>query len=58
MAEQISLFGVVVGIALLLSGFGFAILAIGGALRNRDNALRFVATRTQKAPQIPAVQES
>ncbi len=39
MASQISLFGIVVGIALLLSGFGFAILAVGGALRNRDSAL-------------------
>jgi hypothetical protein len=36
MADQISLFGVVVGIALLLSGIGFGILAIGGALRNPD----------------------
>src|SRR4051812_20682633 len=34
MASQLALFGLVVGIALLLSGFGFAILAIGGALRN------------------------
>lgn len=39
MAEQTALFGVVVGIALLLSGFGFAILAIGGALRRSDRAL-------------------
>jgi hypothetical protein len=36
LAEQISLFGIVVGIALLLSGFGFGILALGGALRNRE----------------------
>jgi multisubunit Na+/H+ antiporter MnhC subunit len=43
MAEQISLFGIVVGIALLLSGFGFAILAIGGALRNRDSILKLGA---------------
>jgi len=34
MAEQISLFGIVVGIALLLAGLGFGILAIGGALRS------------------------
>ena len=40
MADQTALFGVVVGIALLLSGFGFAILAIGGALRNPDSVLR------------------
>jgi len=33
MAEQLSLFGIVVGVALLLAGIGFAILAIGGALR-------------------------
>jgi hypothetical protein len=39
MAERISLFGVVMGIALLLAGIGFAILAIGGALRNPDTAL-------------------
>ena len=45
MADQISLFGVVVGIALLLSGFGFAILAIGGALRNPDSVLRSVKKR-------------
>jgi hypothetical protein len=58
MAEQISLFGIVVGIALLLSGFGFAILAAGGALRNRDNALRVVAARTHKVPEIPVPQGS
>jgi hypothetical protein len=39
MASQLGLFGIVVGIALLLSGFGFAILAIGGALRNPETAL-------------------
>ena len=32
MASQLALFGLVVGIALLLSGIGFLILAIGGAL--------------------------
>ena len=39
MAEKTALFGIVVGIALLLTGFGFAILAIGGALRNPRPAL-------------------
>ncbi|HEY7562348.1 MAG TPA: hypothetical protein VH650_09245 [Gaiellaceae bacterium] len=33
MAEQLALFGIVVGVALLLSGVGFIVLAIGGALR-------------------------
>ncbi|MEX2031773.1 MAG: hypothetical protein WEA81_02790 [Dehalococcoidia bacterium] len=35
MAEQLALFGIVVGVALLLSGIGFIILALGGALRRR-----------------------
>jgi hypothetical protein len=33
MAEQLGNFGIVVGIALLLSGLGFIVLAVGGALR-------------------------
>jgi hypothetical protein len=33
LAENIALFGVVVGISLLLAGIGFLILALGGALR-------------------------
>ena len=37
MAEQISLFGLMVGITLLISGLGFGILAVGGALRNRES---------------------
>ena len=36
MAEKTATFGIVVGIALLLAGLGFAILAIGGALRNPE----------------------
>lgn len=36
MAEQLALFGMVVGVALLLSGIGFIILALGGALRRRE----------------------
>ena len=33
MADQLGNFGIVVGVALLLSGLGFVILAVGGALR-------------------------
>jgi hypothetical protein len=33
MAENLALFGMVVGVALLLTGIGFIILALGGALR-------------------------
>jgi hypothetical protein len=39
MASQMALFGIVVGVAFLLTGIGFAILAIGGALRNPETAL-------------------
>ena len=38
MAEQLALFGIVVGVALLLSGIGFLVLALGGALRRQDAA--------------------
>jgi hypothetical protein len=38
MAEQTSLFGIVVGIALILAGLGFGILAVAGALRKPDAA--------------------
>ena len=55
MAEQLSLFGIVTGVALLLSGFGFAILSIGGALRTPKTA---VASLDKREPVIgrPAVQ--
>jgi hypothetical protein len=56
MASQLALFGIVVGVALLLSGIGFGILAIGGALRNPDSVL---ATATHKsrpgAKAVPSV---
>ena len=38
MAEQMALFGIVVGIALLLSGFGFIILTVGALHRRRELA--------------------
>lgn len=53
MAAQLGLFGIVVGVALLLSGFGFAILAIGGALRNPQTALSFLRRSPGKAPAVP-----
>ncbi len=46
MAEQLALFGIVVGIALLLAGIGFIVLAFGGALR------RSPATHTATAAAI------
>jgi len=57
MASQISLFGIVVGIALLLSGLGFGVLAIGGALRAPDTALTFLRKWAHPAEKttVPAV---
>ncbi len=49
MAEQLSLFGIVVGVALLLAGIGFGILAIGGALRNSPRTATAFLHRTKTA---------
>ena len=40
MAEQLALFGIVVGFALLLSGIGFVVLAVGGTLRDPEPAFK------------------
>jgi hypothetical protein len=54
LATQVSLFGIVVGIALLLTGIGFGILAIGGALRNPETALSFAKrSNATKTPAVP-----
>jgi len=45
MASQLALFGIVTGVAFLLTGIGFAILAIAGALRNPQTALSWFARR-------------
>lgn len=49
MAERLSIFGIVVGLALLLAGLGFGILALGGALRNPDTVFTFVHKRRIKS---------
>ena len=48
MAEQISLFGIVVGFALLLTGIGLGILAVGGTLANAKPALELFGKRTPR----------
>ena len=56
MAAQLSLFAIIVGVALLLAGFGFAILAIGGALRNPETVLGFLHKRGPKPkPEVAPV---
>jgi hypothetical protein len=55
MAERLSLFSIVIGVALLLAGFGFGILAVGGALRNPETALSFLRTHAGARPTAPVV---
>ena len=55
MAAQIALFAIVVGIALLLAGIGFAILAVGGTLRNAEPAWKIFGKRSTKVVGPPAV---
>jgi hypothetical protein len=50
MAQQLSLFGIVVGVALLLAGIGFGILALGGALESQRPAFSFSRKREAQAP--------
>jgi hypothetical protein len=56
MASQLSLFGIVVGIALLLTGIGFAILALSGALRNRtaESGVPVTRAKVQATQPTPA----
>jgi hypothetical protein len=54
LAEQISLFGVVVGIALLLTGIGFGVLAAAGALRGRE-AMVHLPSHKSEGKAVPAV---
>ena len=54
LASQLALFGIVVGVALLLAGIGFGVLAIGGALRTPEKALGFLH-KSATAPNRPAV---
>lgn len=54
MASQLALFGIVTGVAFLLTGIGFAILAIAGALRNPETALTWFAKRRETAKVVTA----
>jgi hypothetical protein len=51
MAQQLSLFGIVVGVALLLAGIGFGILALGGALESPRTAFGFGRKPEMRTPQ-------
>jgi hypothetical protein len=45
LAENVAMFGVVVGVALLLTGIGFAVLVFAGSLRARDKAFELFGKR-------------
>ncbi|HET7119632.1 MAG TPA: hypothetical protein VFI17_00110 [Solirubrobacterales bacterium] len=47
MADQTALFGIVVGIALLLTGLGFGVLVAAGAVRNPDTLIKFLRPHAQ-----------
>ena len=50
MADRISLFGIVVGIALLLTGIGFLVLVAGGAVRDPETMLKFLRSHKPHVP--------
>ena len=50
MAEQLAIFGIVVGIALILTGIGFLVLAIGGALRHSEAGARRLRSHSRRVP--------
>jgi uncharacterized iron-regulated membrane protein len=49
MAEQLSIFGMVVGVALLLTGIGLLVLTLGGALRHRNRSAPAAARSREPA---------
>jgi len=49
LAENVALFGMVVGFALLLTGIGFGVLVIFGSLRGRETGLGIFGKRTPEA---------
>jgi len=53
MASQLALFAIVVGIALLLTGLGFLILSIGGALRSPESLLNGVLGKRKRKDVLP-----
>jgi hypothetical protein len=55
LAENVALFGIVVGIALLLTGIGFGVLVLGGSLREREDAFQLFGKRTPKDARTKAV---
>jgi hypothetical protein len=55
LAENVALFGIVVGIALLLTGLGFGVLVLGGSLRGHETAINGFGKRKPEASGSKAV---
>jgi hypothetical protein len=55
LAENVALFGMVVGFALLLTGIGFGVLVIAGSLRNREAGLGIFGKRKSEASGVKTV---
>jgi hypothetical protein len=55
LAENVALFGIVVGIALLLTGLGFGVLVIGGSLRGREPVAQAGKRETAGTKPVPAI---
>ena len=53
MADRLALFGIVVGAALLLTGIGFGILSLAGALRGRELGLGFAHEKKKATGTTP-----
>jgi putative Mn2+ efflux pump MntP len=54
MADRLSLFGIVIGIALLLTGIGFAVLVAFGAVGDPDTVLKFLRSHKPHVGHRPA----
>jgi hypothetical protein len=57
MADRLSIFGIVVGIALLLTGIGFAVLVAGGAVGDPRTLFRFLGSHKPHMPHRASRQE-
>jgi hypothetical protein len=55
LAENVALFGIVVGFAMLLTGIGFGVLVIAGSLRGRETLLKIFGKRNPKASETKVV---
>jgi putative Mn2+ efflux pump MntP len=58
MADKLALFGVVIGVALLLMGIGFAVLVLSGSVRDPETVLTFLRSHKPHVPHRASPSES